>query len=303
MARTALWAPAHRIMQRFNRAGQLPVEAAPSVDLMGNAYQDARLQWNTANSNVAGSVVAWLSGHSILDYVPATASASNIAASQTPVANTPLTLVSATGAGIVVSAAALLMLPSLITLPVGTLFIDAVPIYRTFGQNNFTTFYDAATIGSRAIQVHSVGNDSAATMNIVGYDSYGYLTHQALTMGSGSTVTTTKTFKSVLSMTPTGTLSGSAVTAGVADVFGLPWFATTASSIWGFFNNLILAGTGTFVGGVTTTPSATTGDVRGTYVPGSASDGTKRFTLFQQVNLSTLVSSGPIIGMTGQPQF
>jgi hypothetical protein len=80
-------------------------------------------------------------------------------------------------------------------------------------------------------------------------------------------------------------------------------YAAAASSVWGFWNSLIVTGTGTFTAGVTTTPSATTGDVRGTYLVGSASDGTKRMTLWQHPVLPAMITSGINAGLFGAAQF
>jgi hypothetical protein len=307
MARTGLWAPAHRVIQRQPPgSGQQPWNLAPSLDAGGAGIQDGRLPWNTANSSAGAQALGWVAGnqHPLYDYVPATASTTNIAAAQAPTAGTPLTLVSSTGSGIVVSSSALRMLPSLVVVPSGTLFVDAVTTYSRFGNSDYTVFYDAGTLAARCLQVTSVGNDSSGTMSIVGYDMYGYLIHQTVTLTNASVVTTTKAFKAIVSATPLGTLSGSNISVGVADTVGLPMLGSTSpNSIWGFWNNLILAGAGTYTAGVTTTASATTGDVRGTYALGSASNGTKRLTLWQHPSVSQMIAQGMNNGIAGVPQF
>jgi hypothetical protein len=310
MSRTALWAPAHRVMQRTPPGAAQPPFIGPSLDAVANGIQDARLAWNSGGSANVPQVIGWMDPglHPVLDVVPPTASTTNLAAAQAPTTAVPLTLVSTTGAGVLVSSAAQLMLPSLVTIPSGTCFQAAQPIYRFFGNvgsmPQMTGCYDAATMLGRAVQIHSAGNDSAATVSVVGWDCYGYLTHQTLTAGNVGTVTTLKTFIAIQSITLTGTLSGSNVSAGFADVFGMPFYAAGQQNIWGFWNNLIIQGTGTFVAGVTTSPStAALGDVRGTFVPGSSSDGTKRLTMWQHPVISTMVTSGINVGMFGVAQF
>jgi hypothetical protein len=311
MANTALNGPAHRIMRRMpigSGGAAQPPDAAPSLDMGGAGLLDTRVLWNTANSSTgAGQAIGWPPpNHPFLDVVPSTASIVAIAAAQVPTTNVHLNLVSSTGAGITVSSSATLVNPFGVAsniIPSGSVFIDSIPVYRRFGTNNFTVVYDAATMLARQIQCHSVGNDSGAAMHFVGFDIYGELIHETVTMGSGATVTTNKAYKGLISATPIGTLSGSNVSLGQADVFGLPIYCAAASNIWGFWNNLILAGAGTFTAGVLTTPSATTGDVRGVYAPGSASDGTKRLTLWAHPVISQMVTSGINVGIFGQPQF
>jgi hypothetical protein len=304
MARTALWAPAHRVAQRFFQATQSAPNLSPNIDAGGNAIQDGRLPWNIANSATGAQVCGWMQAHPVIDLVPATASTVSIAAAQVPVTGVPLTLVTASGAGAIIATSPLLALPALTTIPVTAVYIDSVMAYRRFGTTDYTVLYDAATMCGRAVQIHSVGNDSAATATVVGWDAYGYLTHSSVTMGSNSTVTTTKTFKAIQSITCVGTLSGSNVSAGQADVFGMPMYAAGANAVWGFWNSLIFTGAGTFVAGVTTSPAtAATGDVRGTYAVASASDGTKRLTLWQHPVLSAMVTSGFNVGIFGVAQF
>ena len=308
MANTALNGPAHRIMRRTppGNSGQ-PLDAAPSLDMGGSGIQDSRLQYNTANSATGAQIIGWMgSAHPFLDVVPSTASQVAIAAAQVPTGGTHLNLVTSTGAGITVSSSATVLMPSFASIPTGSLFIDSVPLYRSFGTNNFTVLYDAATMLGRCIQIHSVGDDHLGTMALSGWDIYGFPQHETVTLTNAGTATSKKAFKALAAggAVPGGTLSGSNVSLGQADTFGLPLLATGASAIWGFWNNLILAGTGTFTAAVTTNPAtAITGDVRGTFIPGSASDGTKRLTLWQHSVISQMVTSGINIGLFGVPTF
>lgn len=311
MARTALNAPAHRVMQRMPPGISQPPFIAPSFDAVGSGFQDARLPWNTGGAgSTVPQVIGWYGGgqHPLLDVVPATASTTNLAAAQVPTAGTALTLVTSSGSGVVVSSAAQVLLPALTTLPKGTCFIGAQPVYQLFGNvgtpPQMTACYDAGTMLGRSVAIHSVGDDSGGTATVVGWDIYGYLTHATLTLAAIGTVNTTKTFIAVQSVTPNGTLSGSNISVGVADIFGLPLYASAQSAIWGFWNNAIIQGAGTFVAGVTTSPAtAATGDVRGTYVPASSSDGTKRLTLWQHPSLARMVAAGINVGMFGVAQF
>jgi hypothetical protein len=313
MPRTAFYAPAHRVMGRVppgSGAAAQPSWIAPSMDAVGHGIQDARWPWNQGSNAAVPNVVGWYDPgcHPVLDVVPATLGVVSLAAAQAPVAGTALTLVSATGAGITVSSSATYMLPSGNTIAAGSLFSDGVTVYRTFGltsgSNEYsnTVCYDAATMLGRAVAIRSLGDDSSATFVVAGYDIYGYPQSETITGSSGApgTANGKKPFKVVTSITPAGTLSGSNVSAGMSDIFGLPILATAQSALVGYWNNLILYNTGTFAAGVLTSPAtATTGDVRGTWVPASASDGSKRLTLFQRPSLSQMITSGINIGMFG----
>lgn len=317
MARTAFYAPAHRVMGRVppgSGGSAQPSWIAPSMDAVGHGIQDARWPWNQGSNANVPNVVGWYDPgcHPVLDLVPSALTTTAIAAAQVPTAGVALTLVSSSGAGITVSSSATYMLPSGNTIASGTLFIDSVPVYRTFGlttgSNEYsnTVCYDAATMLGRAVAIRSVGDDSGATFVVAGYDIYGYPLSETITGSSGApgTANGKKAFKAVTSVTPAGTLSGSNVSVGQSDIFGLPILATAQSALVGYWNNLILYGTGTFVAAVLTSPAtATTGDVRGTLVPGSASDGSKRLTLFQHPSLSQMITSGINIGMFGVTPF
>lgn len=305
MARTAFWGPAHRVMQRMTLGSSGgPPNAAPSLDMGGSGIQDSRLLYNSANSSTGAQVIGWMDANCpFLDFVPSTLSAVAIAAAQAGVAGTALTLRAATGAGITVSAAPTLMLGSQNIIPTGARFIDSIPVYQRFGASDFTVLYDAATMGARCLTITSAGDDHLGTLALVGFDAYGYLLHETVTLADATTAQSVKAYKGLISATPGRTLSGSNISIGQSDTYGLPMYAAAASSVWGFWNSLIVTGTGTFTAGVTTTPSATTGDVRGTYLVGSASDGTKRMTLWQHPVLPAMITSGINAGLFGAAQF
>lgn len=153
----------------------------------------------------------------------------------------------------------------------------------------------------RAVTVTSNGNDTSGFYTIKGFDSYGYPLTQTLTGTSTAATTTTKAFKYIQSVTPTGTIASTTLTVGTADVFGLPLRTDWSTYLTVYFNSVVIApGTMTFVGADITTASATTGDVRGTVYSGTASDGTKRYTVFWNPQPANMTST---VGLLGQPQF
>lgn len=305
MARSALNAPAHRVLQRVPPgAGGAPPNAAPSVDFFGSVIQDERLPWNSANSATGAQVLGIVAdGNPMIDQVPSQLNTTAIAAAQAPAAGVPLVLVSSTGAGITVSSSPTLMLPSLVTIPTGSLFIDSVPNFLRFGVSDYTVIYDPTTAIARTISCQSVGDDHLGTLAIVGWDIYGYLVHETLTLTSGSTATSKKALKAIQSLTPAGTLSGSNISVGQSDVYGLPIQCARASMLSGAWNNISVLGVGTFTAAVTSVATGTAGDVRGTYLPASSSDGSKRLTLRVNPDYGVLQAQGSPRGLWGRTQF
>jgi hypothetical protein len=89
---------------------------------------------------------------------------------------------------------------------------------------------------------------------------------------------------------------------GTADIFGIGLLSTNWGCIDVTWNNQsITANTGYTVADQTSPATSTTGDVRGTYAVQSASDGTKRLTIYASPSL-TGITSNPTTGLFGQPQ-
>jgi hypothetical protein len=283
-------------------AGSENPDLAPSLFWGGSGFIDPRAGYNQTKYGAIG-----LGGGegALVNQVPSTISAVNIAALQVPVAGTKVTLVSATGSGITVLAAPLTVWPSGNIIPAGTLAIDGPPGLVSFGlpqlSSGYTkvSFYDPTKAVSRAIRVTSVGNDSSATVLVSGYDLYGYPQTQLLTLANAGVATTLKTFKFISSILPAGTLSGSNISVGTSDVYGFPML----SSYWGdqdivWNNGTISANTGYTAADTTSPATNLTGDVRGTYTVQSASNGTKRLIMYVSPLISNLALGVP--GIFGQ---
>jgi hypothetical protein len=209
----------------------------------------------------------------VYDIVPATLAANNIATSQNPGSGASFTLTA--GAGV-----------TQITLANGSLGYQLdVP---------------------RAIRVVAAGANTA-TYTISGYDVYGQAMTQTIAAPSTSTVTTTKAFKVITSITNANATAGTnGLTVGTTDVFGLPVAVTNVAYILSVkWNSTLASDAGTFVAAVATSPAtATTGDVRGTYTPSAnASDGSRRLVMAIAV---PAIGSGPNatrLGAYGVTQF
>jgi hypothetical protein len=218
----------------------------------------------SASSSATGSITIYASGDAFLgdpapmdlgigplgrvyvwDCIPLALQTANIAASQT-----------ASGSGAV-------------TLTAGT---SAKSITNTYGQ----TVIQLNT--PRALQINT--STTARTITISGYDYFGQPMTEAITVATAGTAKSgKKAFYQIASATING--SATAVTIGTTDILGLPVRAIDAGYVvkvgW---NNTLAQDAGTFVIADMTNPAtSTTGDVRGTYTPSSASDGVKRLVM------------------------
>lgn len=143
----------------------------------------------------------------------------------------------------------------------------------------------------RTVSITSTGADTGKTFTVSGYGYLGQAQTETITGPGTTTVNGKKAFKSVWQIAVSAATTGS-ISAGSSDIFGLP----IAVADLGYIQDIGWAGAlardaGTAVKADATTPAtATTGDVRGTYLPSSASDGTKRLVLAQAL---TGIQAGP----------
>ncbi len=211
--------------------------------------------------------------------VPLTKQINNIAIAQHTVAATALTLT--TGTGITAG-----------TAPDGT----AVKILDCARCLSFTSDAD----------MHLV------TLTIVGYDEYWQPMTATRVLPASATVNNTlKAFYAVASITANATDGVNSVSVGTADIFGLPFAVPDAGYLTRVgWNNTLAQDAGTFVAAVQTLPStAALGDVRGTYAPSSAADGSKRLVIGMHLQASQCgsaaqqyTSTGPVVGAVGVQQ-
>jgi hypothetical protein len=235
-----------------------------------NSYITASLGQNTSglnqytlsqSSTVASPVTMYAAGNALLndpspmslgvgplgriyiwDCIPQTLQTANIAASQAPAGAGALTLTAGTSAKSVVRSD-------------GTTVIQLdVP---------------------RALQVNSSTTARAFTIN--GYDYFGQPMSEIITVSvAGTPVSGKKAWYQISSVSIAG--SATAVTVGTTDILGSPIRITDGGYVidpgWA---GSIVADAGTFVAADMTNPAtSTTGDVRGTYKPSTASNGTNR---------------------------
>jgi hypothetical protein len=185
----------------------------------------------------------------IFDVVPQTLVANNIAATQTPAAAGALTLTAGTSVKSVV-------------------------------LNNGATALQLDV--PRAVSVTTgAGSPTTRNLTVSGFDYYGQAMSEVIaSSGSASTaVNGKKAFYIITGITVSGG-TVVAITVGTTDIIGLPVRVFDAGYVINVkYDNTLAADAGTFVAAATATATTTTGDVRGTYVPSSATNGLKRLVM------------------------
>ena len=133
----------------------------------------------------------------------------------------------------------------------------------------------------RTVTIDSdAAGDTTQTATVYGYDLYGQPMTETIAFNGTTEVSGTKAFKSVTRIAVSAALAGSAI-AGFNDTLGLPVRVTDAGYIISVkWDNTLADDAGTFAAADVTSPAtAVTDDVRGTYIPSSAADGSKRLVM------------------------
>lgn len=177
-----------------------------------------------------------------------------------------------------------------------------------FGSNGGLTPWNPMAILGRAVSITAAASATYTTATVNGYDVYGYPMTEAITITAASTVNGKKAFKYIRSVVLSGGTADTthAYSVGTTDIIGLPIrsdffgdiLVNYAASLTA--TTLVTAATG-YTASVQTTPSTTTGDVRGTYTLQSASStGANRLIIRQSPQLYNV---GSIAGLFGATQF
>lgn len=136
---------------------------------------------------------------------------------------------------------------------------------------------------------------NTAILTITGKDEYGQTIVE--TTASGTSHTGKKAFKSITSITTNADVTG--LTVGTGTVLGLPVYLQTAAYVHAELQDGATVGSaGTFAAGlaVNTPSTGTTADVRGTYSPNSAPDGSKAYSLVVTLPDPTFLGNNQFAG-------
>lgn len=282
----------------------------PSLFLNGFGTMDPRNQFTYQPGGQKGAY-GWLGGPdiTIINAVPGTLSPVVIAGAQAAVAGTALTLATSSVGPITVGQS--ITNSATGATVTGLLAIDGTMSPVTFGSNTvgglglvtsgFQSIWDPTKALSRCVTVTSVGNDSAGSFLVKGYDVYGFPMSEAITGGNATLATGKKAFKYIASVTPAGTLTGSNVSVGVSDTYGL----MLRSDLFQYFqiywpDTTLISSNSGWTAAVTTSPATTTtGDVRGTYaLQASPSNGIRRMVATLTIPLANIGTSAGLVGVT-----
>ena len=272
-------------------------DLGPSMFWCGPGINDPRWQYSDNVNSI--SMIGWFGSGQILvlDQVPATASATVLAAAQAPVSGTALTLNTTSGGGALTQiTSATTMYPSLNTISKGVA-LDGLPGLLAFGQNSAVNIYNPGSALSRCVVATWAGNDAAsAYVTVNGYDLYGYPQTEKISGASGTTTAGKKAWKFITSAVPGGTVTGSNLSLGTLDIFGLPMRADRFAYVEYFWNSALGTATGiTYSSNVTAT--STTGDVRGT-IAANTSNGVISIQVFITPNPQDIYTNA-VTGLVG----
>ncbi len=169
------------------------------------------------------------------------------------------------------------------------------------GASNLTITGSLATAGVATLDVprcvtitSSASTDTTQTATFTGGDVYGVTVVETISLNGTNTVSGLKAFKTVSRVAMSATCAGN-ITAGSGDKFGVPYRINNKGSLQAFWDATWNSGSGTTTLGSTSTATATTGDVRGTYLPATASDGTRTLALW--VYMDNVESNNGLYGV------
>lgn len=154
------------------------------------------------------------------------------------------------------------------------------------GAGNLTINGTLATSGLATLDVprsvlvvSSSGTDTTQTATFTGTDAYGVATVETVTLNGTNNAQSLKAFLTVSKVAMSASTVGN-VSAGTGDKFGVPYRINKKGSLQAFWDATWNSGSATTTLGSTSTATATTGDVRGTYLPATASDGIRTLALW-----------------------
>lgn len=286
-------------------------ETAPSPFIEGVALLDPRPFFTYNPGQNFGALTAGFLGTTSINTLlitPAIASTTAIAAAQHTTSGTPLTLVASTGNGVSVGAST--VNPNTGIAVSGLLAIGGASGRVAFGSAGTVQLWDPTTLTARAVIITaSNALGTGGNFTVAGYDIYGFPMTETLTSAPGSALTVTgkKAWKYIASITPNFTDATYNYSVGTTDLYGLPLASTFAGDLIVNYNATLDTDVTTYLAGVNTAATATTGDVRGTIGLSAPSDGTKTLIVYQQPLLSNIALAngvaGTSTGLFGVNQF
>lgn len=152
-----------------------------------------------------------------------------------------------------------------------------------------------APTGRNVNVVSSSASDTAVVITVTGTDMYGQTMRENITCNGTTTVQGKKAFFTVTGVASGGAAVGN-ISVGDGTIIGLPIYLSNSVFVIKEVQDGAVATSGTLVAGagITVPSTATSADVRGTYTPNSAPDGTRSYALCVDL---------PEQAFFGQPQY
>jgi hypothetical protein len=172
-----------------------------------------------------------------------------------------------------------------------------------FGQLGSVEMWNPGAMTARAVSILGVTSGSGGAFLVSGYDIYGYPMTETITAGAGAGTTNgKKAFKYIASVVPQFTNAFN-YSVGTTDIYGLPFrtdtFADLMINYSASLNPALITATTGYTAAVTTTATATTGDVRGTYaLQTAAATATNRLFVRQMPLVYNISTATGLFGVT-----
>jgi hypothetical protein len=131
--------------------------------------------------------------------------------------------------------------------------------------------------------VSANAGDTTQTVTITGFDKFNAKVTETVTLNGTTIVTSKKALATVTNLAISAATAGN-ISVGASNILGLPIaIYKSAVQVLKESQDGAVATAGTFVNADLSTATATTGDVRGTYLPNATPDGSKGFAIFALV--------------------
>jgi hypothetical protein len=288
-------------------------ERGTSLYDLGTGFADPRIPYAYKPGSAVGTpIVGFFDNLGLVDYIPATASSNALVSNGSSTVNGSLTL-TATGAGVI--ATTIVAPESGQTVTVFAL--DSTAATLPMGQAGTVQLWNPAAGAGRCISVTASSSGSTgATVSIAGRDMYGIKMTELVTLSTATAPavgTSQKAFKYISSITASTTFTAGFIV-GTTDTFGFPLklaycgVSTVVNLLASSFSSAVavaLSSASTTLASTATTSNSTNGDVRGTYASTTASNGTLRFQIVQNMtaNQMAAITSTNHASVFGIPQF
>jgi hypothetical protein len=297
------------------QGGTVNPNKGPSFFGQGTGVIDDRAGYNVVRWGALGWAGSSGANIGVINQVPQTLTATNIAGTNTATSGVAITLVTTANSGVtLVGSTGVTVWASGNVIPANTLVLDGLPgiisPYQAVAQpssgNTMISLYDPTKAIARNVRITCSGDDHLGTFLVQGYDLYGFAMSETIAGVTTAVASGKKAFKFISSITPGGTVSSTALTVGTGDVFGFPIRVNTVSyaNVWWAGSMAVTATTpfGTaslFTFADTTSPAtSTTGDPRGTIYVGTAtpSNATRALLVSVSLDASTFGAGDAIFG-------